>query len=130
MKKGLSLLTVALILLFTSCKKEPGFGGLSCIEGKVYATDYTPNSGIIEAEGYTADMKVVISVEGSNTILDETKTNLDGSYRFEKLRKGTYKVWTFTECDTCTNNETPVIQSVEVKSNRETITLPDFSINI
>ena len=130
MKKALSLLAVLLIIQFTSCKKEPGFGGLSCIEGKVYAKDYTPNSGIIEAEGYTPDMKVVISVEGSNTILDETKTNLDGSFRFDELRKGTYKVWAFTECDTCTNNERPVIQSAEVTSNKETVTLPDFNIDI
>jgi len=130
MKKEMCLLATILILACTSCTKEAGFGGLACIEGKVYATDYTPNSGIIEAEGYTADMKVIISVVGSSIILDEVRTDLNGSFRFEELRKGDYEIWTFTECDTCTNNETPVIQQATISSRNETVTLTDFMINI
>lgn len=130
MKKILSLLAIIFVLSFISCTKEAGFGGLASIEGKVYAYDYTPNSGIIEAEGYTADMKVVISVLGSGTILDEVKTDLNGAFKFDKLRKGTYQIWTFTECDTCTNNEDPVIQSTEITDRKENIILPDFVINI
>jgi hypothetical protein len=130
MKRIFGCLAIALLLQFSSCTKEPGFGGLACIEGKVYAFDYTPNSGIIEAEGYTPDMKVVIAVSGSKQILDETRTDLNGEFRFDELRKGDYEIWTFTECDTCTNNETPVIQKTTISEKDETIVLDDFIINI
>lgn len=122
--------TLALcILLFAACTKEAGFGGLATIEGKVYARDFTPG-GIIEAEGYTADMKVVIEVVGSNQVLDEVRTDLNGSFKFDELRKGTYHVYTFTECDTCTNNEDPVVQTVEITEKKESVTLEDFIIII
>lgn len=122
-------LTVLFILFSSSCTKEPGFGGLASVEGKVYAKDFTPG-GIIEAEGYTADMKVVIEVMGSGQILDETRTDLTGTYKFDKLRKGTYQVYTFTECDTCTNNEDPVVQTIEITEKKQEIKLEDFLIII
>ncbi len=130
MKKAFGLIAALLFIIqFTSCTKEAGFGGLANIQGKVYAKDFTPDL-LLEAEGYTADMKVVIAVAGSKTILDETKTDLKGEFNFENLRKGDYEIWTFTECDTCTNNETPVIQTATISGKKETITLDDFNINI
>jgi hypothetical protein len=118
------------VLLLSSCSKDAGFGGLSSVGGKVYAKDYTPNSGIIEAEGYTADIKVMIAVENSGVILKETRTHWNGSYKFSNLRKGKYEVWTFSDCDTCTNNETTILQSIEVKERKENLLLPDFLINL
>jgi len=120
---------ICALFLLTSCKKEAGFGGLATISGKVYAFDYTPN-GIIEAQGYTPDMKVVIAVKDSKEVLSEIRTNLKGEYIFDRLRKGTYQVYTFTDCDTCTNNEDPVIQEVNITNNKEEKLLPDFIINI
>lgn len=130
MNKTILIVSSLCILFLFSCSKEAGFGGLSSISGKVYAKDYTPNSGIIEAEGYTADMKVYISVEGSGFILQDTRTDLGGSYKFDGLRKGKYQVWTFTECDTCTNNQEAVIQTIEIKDRKEDAVLSDFFINI
>lgn len=129
MTKNITLLGLLIVILLSSCTKEAGFGGLANITGKVYAKDYTP-AGIIEAEGYTADMKVVISVEGSGVVLDEVRTDVNGSYKFENLRKGKYQVWSFTECDKCTNNETPVIKSAEITDKKENLVLEDILINI
>ena len=71
--KSIALFAVC-SLLFISCKKEAGFGGLSTVSGKVYAKDYQANNPtVVEAEGYTANMKVVLSVEGSNRVLKETR---------------------------------------------------------
>jgi len=129
-KPTLILLLIGVILSATSCKKEAGFGGLSTITGKVYAFDYTPNSGIIEAEGYTANIRVFIGVKNSQQILDEIRTNVNGEFEFDRLRSGTYELWTFTDCDTCTNNETPVLKEVIIETNNEDKELSDFVINI
>jgi hypothetical protein len=129
MIKTPNILILLICILFVSCTKEAGYGGLGSITGKVYAVDYTP-AGIIEAEGYAPDMKVVIAVSGSSTILDETRTNLDGTYSFEELRKGDYVVYSFTECDTCTNNETPVVIKATLENNKSSVTAEDIIINI
>lgn len=129
-KRTKNILILAFSMLVISCSKEPGFGGLSTISGKVWATDITPNSQIIQDEGYTANIKVVIAVENSGMILDEVRTDLNGSYKFEELRKGVYQIWTFTDCDSCRNNEAPIIQRVEIKQRKEEIALPDFKIII
>jgi hypothetical protein len=117
------------LLLFTGCEKEPGFGGLASISGKVYAYEYN-NSGRLEAEGYTGDIVVYLAAENSNEILERARTDFKGAYLFRELRKGTYHVWVYTDCDKCTNNQEPVVKKVVIKSNKENIMLEDFKINI
>ena len=129
-KKLLLALGLLGFVLIISCTKEAGYGGLSSIQGKVYTKDITPNSQIVQDSGYTANIKVFISADESSQVLDEVRTDLDGSFKFDKLRKGNYTIWTFTQCDACTNNETPVIQQVEIKGRKESIVLSDFNIII
>jgi hypothetical protein len=124
----LSIIVMASVLL-CACEKEPGFGGLATVTGKVYAFDYNPAGSLI-AEGYTGDIEVFIGVEGQPGVLDRIRTGFDGSYIFTQLRKGTYVVWVFSDCDTCTDNKEPVLQIVKVTSNRQKINLEDFRIRI
>jgi hypothetical protein len=120
---------VATGVFISSCEKEPGFGGLATITGKVYAFDYNPAGSLI-GEGYTGDIEVFISVEGQPGVLDRIRTSFDGSYIFTQLRKGSYVIWVFSDCDICTDNKEPVSQIVKVNSNRQEITLEDFRIRI
>lgn len=127
-------LTLRLILLisistFLSCEKEPGFGGLAEISGKVYVFDYNPQE-ILVAEGYTGDIEVFLSVEGQPGVLERVRTDFDGSYRFRELRKGTYNIWVFSDCDKCTDNKEPILQKTIVSSNRQKISLEDFRIRL
>lgn len=119
----------AVLLCISSCEKEPGFGGLATISGKVYAYDYNPQ-GILIGEGYTGDLEVFISVEGQPGVLDRIRTSFDGSYLFSRLRKGTYVVWVFSYCNNCPDNQEPIKKTVRVTSNREKIILEDFRIRI
>ena len=112
-----------------SCEKEPGFGGLATVAGKVYAFDYNPE-GNLTGEGYTGDVEVFISVEGQPGVLDRIRTSFDGSYIFTQLRKGTYVIWVFSSCDSCIDNQEPIKQIVEISSNRQRITLEDFRIRL
>jgi hypothetical protein len=46
------------------------------------------------------------------------------------LRKGTYKIWVYTDCITCPDDIEAMSQTIVVKENKEEITLPDFIIRL
>lgn len=116
-----------LLLAGASCKKEAGEGGLATITGKVYATDIS-SSGVLKAEGYLGEARVYISVAGETAFFEDTRTSYDGSYRFDFLRKGSYDIWTYSDCDTCQWAQKYQIQSVTIDDKRETVTVPDLHI--
>lgn len=123
------LLILFLICVFTQCKKEEGFGGLGSVKGKVYAYDYN-NSGVLEAEGYAADIEVYIAAEGKSEILDRIRTSYDGSFEIRELRKGKYEVWVYSDCDLCPNGIEPIIQKVSIDKKKSVVELPPFEIII
>lgn len=118
-----------LCIIVSSCKKQPGYGGLATVTGRVYVYDYN-NSNILEAEGYTGDINVFLNADDTPGLLDDISTDFDGYYRFDGLRKGKYTVWVFEDCDTCTDNKRVIKQSFEIKKNNEEISIPDFKIKI
>lgn len=124
-----TLFILLLTCSFVQCKKEEGFGGLGTIKGKVYAYDYN-NSGILEAEGYAADIEVYIGVEGKSEILDRIRTSYDGSFEIRELRKGNYEVWVYSDCDLCPNGIESVIQKVTIDKKKSIVELTTFEINI
>ena len=131
MKQFLSLICTILFVgfLFISCEKEPGFGGLASISGKVYSYDYN-TSNQLEAEGYTGDIEVYIAADGSDQVLERARTDFKGAFVFRELRRGTYNVWVFSECDKCTDNKEAVVRKVVIKSNKENMVLEDFAVKI
>ncbi|MBU3677262.1 MAG: carboxypeptidase regulatory-like domain-containing protein [Chitinophagaceae bacterium] len=130
MKNFIRHTTVILFLLGCfACKKEPGYGGLATITGRVYVYDYNP-SNVLEAEGYTGDVSVFLKADDFPGVLDDVNTDYNGYYRFDGLRKGKYTIWVFEDCDTCTDNKRVVKQSFEVTQQKAEISLPDFKIKI
>lgn len=128
--KNIIWAVVALLGIFTlSCKKEPGFGGLATISGKVYAVDST-TGGNLKDEGYIGDFDVFIGVQGEPGILDNIKTSYDGSYQFDELRKGTYDVWVYRRCDACAGDILLIKKTVVIKDNKDEIVLEDFNVVI
>jgi hypothetical protein len=110
-----------------ACEKESGEGGNAMIQGKVYGYDINSN-GIVTDSGYVAETNVYLSY-GDNPWPDEDeKTSFSGDFAFHNLRKGKYKVYVYSQCDSCLFNKKEVIQVVELKKNSETLTLPDFII--
>jgi thioredoxin reductase len=114
----------AISILFTTCKKEEGKGGLSTIKGKVYAFDLD-RLGIKVDSGYMANVKVFISYGNHTWVDDNTRTAIDGTFAFEWLNKGDYRVWIISECDTCPLNQRADMRNVRM-GKKETVTLPDF----
>lgn len=136
MKLKSAVLPLLLSAVLISCSKEPGPGGLASIKGKVYVYDLTSGLDTI-SKGYLADMRVFIGAADESVQFDDTRTSYDGSFEFDYLRKGKYKVWVIAESDTfaVTLPERPdgqqyYIQDVEVKEKKEEVVLPDFTIII
>jgi hypothetical protein len=131
MKKSLLIvLSLVISVMISSCSKEPGVGGNASIHGKVYAKYYNKYFLVYYGEGYAADKEVYIIYGDDLTYGDKVNTNYDGSYEFKYLRKGKYKVVTYSKDSTLTipSGTTAVIQEGEITSNRENLELPDLKI--
>lgn len=128
--KPVLVLFAVFSLIISSCSKEPGEGGTSSISGKVYVKDYNSTFTKINAEYYGAEEDVYI-IYGDNTVYDNTfKTSYDGSYRFDHLRKGKYRIFCYSKDSTMTvpSGIFPVIREVEITSNKQDIQLEDLII--
>lgn len=119
----LSVLTASII----SCSKDEGYGGLAKINGKVYGYDVT-SSGTIRDEGYVGEAKVYISKHNDPYYFDAINTSYDGSYQFRFLNEGSYDLWVYSDCDTCTWKQKYEIKAVTISTKKQTVLLPNFEI--
>lgn len=127
MKKLLLLVLIITSFSFSSCSKEEGYGGLATIRGKVYGKDYN-SSGNLVGEGYVGGFKVYISKHGESSSFDDVDSSYDGSFKFEFLYEGTYDVWVFGDCDSCTWDQVFVLKTVEITSKKQTVEVEDLVI--
>ena len=79
-----------------SCTKEEGENGNSVITGKVYTKVYNNSFTHILREYYKPEADVYIIYGDNEVYNDHIKTNWDGSYRFEYLGKGDYKIFVYS----------------------------------
>lgn len=108
---------IAFILVsacFLSCKKQPGEGGFASIEEKVYVKNYDTYFSILTSEYYLPGETVYIIYGDKTEVGNTVKTSYDGSFKFNYLRKGKYKVYVIGEDSTITNRSNPKIEMVEV----------------
>ena len=80
------------IFLF-SCKKDPGEGGFASIEGKLFVKNYDATFTLMTSEYYLPGENVYIIYGEGTEIGNTVKTSYDGSFKFNYLRKGKYKVY-------------------------------------
>jgi hypothetical protein len=121
------VLPLMLLLALLSCEKEPGKGGLASIQGKVYGYDKNA-AGIVHDSGYAGGFKVYLSY-GDNDWVDDTETTSPtGDYCFSGLQKGTYRVFMYSECDSCLFNQVYFEQAAEITETRQKAVLPEFVI--
>ncbi len=123
-------LAFCLLLFFVSCEKEPGEGGNSVITGKVLVRTYTVFPTIY-SDKPSMDQDVFIVYGGSsNAIDDRTRTSFDGSYKFQFLKKGDYRVFVYTE-DTALSNfgrDKAIILQTKITSNNSEVRLPELTV--
>ena len=87
------------ILLFTSCQKEPGAGGLCSIKGKltkemrVVISNPATITGVVPAP----DEEVYIVYGDHLSPDDKIVTNYNGEFEFLSLREGAYTVYVYSK---------------------------------
>jgi len=127
LKKGVFLITLFGIFMLFSCKKGPGDGGRASIKGKVFTVNYNSSFTVPQDSGYLGAQKVYIIYGNETAVGDNQDTNNDGSFEFNFLRKGKYKVYVFTK--TLTNHlDSAVVKEVEITDRTQTVEIPDFKI--
>lgn len=121
---------VLIFLSFLSCKKQPGEGGFASIEGKVYVKDYDDSYTLLTAEYYLPSETVYIIYGDGTEVANTVKTSYDGSFKFNYLRKGTYKIFVLGEDPTKPFLAVPKEELVQVtiSKRKEKVVLNDFVI--
>lgn len=123
------------IVLF-SCKKDPGQGGTSFINGKVYARYYNKTFSAKLSEGYAPKIGVYIIYGNNVSYGDNQSTSFDGSFEFRYLQKGDYTIYAYSKDSTgaytgAVNIYAPnvaIIKKVTITGRKQTVTVPDIQI--
>ena len=88
------LSTVALL----SCVKTEGVGGGGHIKGTVFAKKYNGLGTLISSYNRVDERVYIIYGDDEfQAIDDDTRTSYDGSFEFKYLKKGTYKLFTYSK---------------------------------
>ena len=127
LKISLATITLCLFMTISGCNSLPGDGGTSTITGKVYIERYNA-SGTLYQEYYGSEERVYIIYGDGTTFDDETKTSYDGTFQFQFLRKGTYTVFSYSDCLTCDGSTEVILQTVEITDNHQDVTSADIVI--
>lgn len=130
MKIRYLLLLLIITSLFSACKKNEGFGGTSIIKGTVIQQNFNELGELVDS--YEAPDERVYIIFGEDEIYgDDVNTHYNGKYAFTGLRKGSYRLFAYSECrlDSCSAPNVPAIIEIEIKENNQTVNAQDIIIN-
>ena len=142
------LIICAIALGFTACEKPAGEGGTSVIEGqvyKIYTSEIVVNEldsfGNIDTTYKSIDTLYYQLDEGEDVYIiyddnegelydDKFKTDYNGKYHFEYLRKGDYTLYTYADSTdgSMIKHDYPIFKHVTISSNNSTNKVADFVI--
>lgn len=126
------LLILAATGLLLSCEKPPGEGGTSTIRGRIWVEDYNDNFTLLENNYWAEEERVYIIYGGDTSEFydDDIRTSFNGLYEFNYLRPGTYSIFAYSLDSTFTSlsGQVPVIRTVEITEEGQTIEVPQMTI--
>jgi len=125
--KSILIFSVVLVV-FSACSKYEGQGGAATIKGVVIEQRYNSLGNVIAS--YPApDQDVFIIYGADNTFYDDdVKTSYDGSYEYRYMRKGTYRIFTYEDCNTCPSGKKEVIKEVEITEKNQELLMDTIYI--
>ena len=115
----------ALSCMLNSCEKEPGEGGTSTLKGKIKIEDYN-GAGVLQATYYAAEERVYLIFGEADFYGMDTRTSFDGTYEFNYLKKGSYTIFAYQDCDSCASGTEAVQRQVEITENNATTDITDI----
>ncbi len=97
-KKGIFILSLFSVILFSSCVNEEGVGGTSAVEGFVIQVHHPDGEYNFSTDTFpAAETRVYIQYGGEEPYSDDMRTGADGYFKFKYLNKGTYTVFAYNE---------------------------------
>jgi hypothetical protein len=130
MKKVLISIACISFFLMIACEKDEGIGGTSTITGKVKVREYNGNFTFLVGEYYAGDQDVYIIYGNDSVYSDKFATSYDGTYRFEYLREGTYKVFAYSKDSAAypLNRDIEVMKEVTITEKNQVVTVEDIIV--
>lgn len=116
-----------LLSLVFSCQKEEGLGGTNTLKGKLWVKNYS-STGVYLGEYVGFDERVYLICGSDSFYCNDLRSNYDGGFEFQNLYKGTYSVFAYSKCDTCTSPEVPVFGTVTFDKNRQTLDVGQLTL--
>jgi hypothetical protein len=119
--------------------KDADDDGTITITGNIHGRNYNGSFTSLQGEGNAQDVDVYINYGTSTGYHDHVKTDANGNYMFSGLRKGTYRIYTFSDVPVVATSIVPQSSptgSMEVsttitatENNKEVIASP-LTINL
>ncbi len=124
------LLLVGLLLLTSSCKKEPGIGGDASIKGNVFVKNYNSTFTTLINEYPGADVYVYLIFGSDVSYSKRIKTTYDGQFEFKYLYQGDYTVYAYSLDSTLTvpSGTIPIIQKVTITERKQQVDVGTLNI--
>jgi hypothetical protein len=119
---------LSFVLLGVSCSKSPGVGGKATIKGKVEAIYVKKGSFDTLEVGAVPEHRVYIVYGDGAAQDDDYRTSPDGSYKFEFLNPGDYKIYSFSESKLNASGLMEVSYKVNVGKKETEVIVPTISI--
>lgn len=122
--------------IYSFCKKPPGRGGNSSIQGKVILRKYNPSNQTFSFIYPAKDVDVYIIYGNDLSYGDRIRTSYEGFFEFKYLRKGDYTIYVYS-LDTIAYKGPPanpkaeniaVIKKVTITRNKQTVDAGEFII--
>jgi len=133
MKLNYILVLLATSFGFYSCEKNEGEGGTSAIKGNVYEIQYDASFQlVVDTVPYVDEDVFIIYGNDGSTYDDDYKSSYDGSYKFQFLQKGNYRIFAYSDDSTgaatgnvnSANPKVPVMVNVNIDKNGSEIEAP------
>ncbi len=118
----------ALLVLSSSCEKDPGEGGQASITGKVYVKEYNGNCSELRDEYFGVDEEVYIIAGDDPSYFERLRTGPDGVFWFPYLRKGKYQVYAISENCSVPGQREPIIKVVEIDERKQELVTEDIIV--
>ena len=131
MKKLISFLSIlSLIIIASSCNKVEGPGGSSSIKGKLHALVHDGAGNLInEYDLHDYDVYIIYGNDTEETFYnDDVKTSYDGSFEFNYLEKGSYRLFAYEKCVSCPSGKDVVMLDVEITDKKSTVEVGTINI--
>jgi hypothetical protein len=111
---------ILIVIALAGCTKGAGPGGRAKIKGKIFALNLDKTLSVVKDSAFAGDEKVFISYGDNTTVGDDVTTSFDGSFEFEYLRTGNYKIWVYSKKIFGINKiDSAMVQTITINSKSE-----------